>query len=142
MTTIPPQSDVDALRTSALITATNALSSRVQNLADAVQTNNSKLDILQGEVNKKPDDVEVKFITGMAKDDRDRVRNAGFAAAIVSALVAGGVAFGVANEISEDRCEDNRAALITITDFLETISNHTPTVEHTIDKLNELEEHC
>lgn len=80
-----------------LAKATDLLSNRVGALADAVQINNIKIDRLRDEVNQKPDDVEVKLITGLAEAERGKHFRYALATSILSAVIAGVVAFSFAN---------------------------------------------
>lgn len=84
-----------------LARATDLLSSRVAALADAVQINNHKIDQLRKEVNLKPDDVEVKLITGLAQAERARHLKFAVGTALTCAGVAGGIAFYASDSLSD-----------------------------------------
>lgn len=93
-----------------LAVATEVLSSRVGTLADAVQINNAKIDDLQKELNKKPDDAEVRFITGMAATERNRHLRYALATSVVAALFAGAISYTFAErEIAERTRQANIA---------------------------------
>lgn len=106
-------------RASVLATATEALSSRVQTLVDAVQTNNKKIDKLQHEINKKPDDVEVQFITGLASDQRSRHLRYAIVTAIIVSVISSAIAFGTATVLSYKGCKVNAQNITTLVSILE-----------------------
>lgn len=133
----PNPSESDDARQRALVVATETLSSRVSSLADAVQTNNEMISGLRHEVNLKPDDSEVKFITGMAMDDRIRVRNRAIATAIMSALLSGFIAFFIADQRSDARCEKNRVLGTTIVNFLSDLPDPSPTLQRHIGHIQQ-----
>ena len=89
--TPPPRRTAAQIRkdkADALTLATEILSNRVGTLADAVQMNNYKIDRLQKEVNCKPDDTEVRFITGMAKAERTKHLKYAIATGAVTAALS------------------------------------------------------
>lgn len=134
-TTHQPNDDELVSAKRALAIATEALASRVSSLADAVETNNREIQRLRSEVNQKPDDAEVKAITGMAANDRRATRNKALATAVVSALLSGAVAFAIADYRSDHRCQENRDTIAIITDFLDTVPNPRPELVDTAKKL-------
>lgn len=103
-----------------LAVATEVLSSRVGTLADAVQINNFKIDQLQKELNKKPDDAEVQFITGLAKAERKRHFRWAISTALLAAVGSAGVAYKVANEQGQERCQGNAKNIETLVSIIDT----------------------
>lgn len=93
-----------------LAIATETLSNRVAVLADAVQTNNCKIDELRSEVDKKPDDVELTFIAGLANLQRRRQFKYSVATALVSSFLAGGISIYYANQQVQERTKANFSA--------------------------------
>lgn len=102
-----------------LAAATELLSSRVNILAGAVQITNQKIDDLQREVNCKPDDAEVQFISGLAKAERKALFTRISSGAIAAAVVASLVAYGIANYESQQGCQTNAKNIETLVSILE-----------------------
>lgn len=102
-----------------LAAASDLLSSRVGTLVDAVRTNNEKIDRLQHEINQKPDDTEVQFITGLAKDQRTRHLRYAIITAIIASVLSGTVAFATAQVLSHRGCQVNAQNIDTLISILE-----------------------
>lgn len=124
----------------ALLVATQNLADRVQTLADAVATNNNRLDWLKAEVSRKPDDAEVKALTQINAKERKLIRNRALATAVVSAMISGLAAFWVAQEQGHERCEGNQRNISTITHYLDTLNE--PTAEAAVRSLRENRNPC
>lgn len=103
-----------------LAVATEVLSSRVQTLADVVQTNNYKIDKLQKEVNRKPDDTELKWLEEQARLERIKAFRGAVSTGIIAALVAASVAYTAANRAGLDRCEANEQNIETLVSIIDT----------------------
>lgn len=94
---------VAQLRTAALVAATDALSNRVGVLADAVQINNARIETFQEELNKKPDDVELKVASGMASVERGRHLKYAVATGVLAAIVSSLISFYFAHREIDER---------------------------------------
>lgn len=114
-----PKKSAARLKSDALLSATEMLSNRVGTLADAVQTNNYKIDLLQREVNQKPDDQEVKFITGLASEERKRHLKWAVTTALITSVVSGAIAYEVATEQGIERCEVNAQNINTLVSIID-----------------------
>lgn len=90
-------------KATALAVATEVLSNRVQSLADVVQTNNNQMMEFRKELNQKPDDAEVQFISGLAKEERRRHLQYAIATGVISALFAGAIAYAFAEREIRER---------------------------------------
>lgn len=106
-------------RQQTLIAATDLLSRRVGTLADAVQINNSAIDILRKEVNQKPDDVELKLLTGLGSVERQRHLKWSVVTSIIAATLAGAVAYSTAQFQGHQRCQVNAQNINTLVSILE-----------------------
>lgn len=115
---LPKNSTAEA-KAQALASATDLLSNRVAALADAVQTNNHRIEVFQNELNKKPDDEEVQFIACLSKDERRRHLKYAIGTAIITSIVSGYVAYDVANRQGEMRCQGNAQNIETIISILD-----------------------
>lgn len=104
----------------ALAVATEVLSSRVQALADAVQINSNQMIEFAKELNTKPDDTEVQFITGLAQEERKRHLKYAIGTAVIAALVSGYVSYDVAARQSEERCQINAQNIETLVSIIDT----------------------
>lgn len=102
-----------------LADATEKLSSRVSILADAVQITNQKIDDLQREVNCKPDDAEIQFISGLAKAERKALFTRITSGAVAAAVVAAFISYGVASYEGKQRCQINSQNIDTLVSILE-----------------------
>lgn len=103
-----------------LAVATEVLSARVGSLADAVQMNNRKMDDFAKELNRKPDDAEIRFISGLAATERNRHLRYALATALSSSFVAGYIAFNIADRQGEMRCETNARNIETLVSIIDT----------------------
>lgn len=106
-------------KASVLAKATDLLSSRVGTLADAVQTNNYKIDRLQEEINHKPDDTELKFVEDQGRRERRRQFKYALVSMLVTAFLAAYVAYDVSNRQGKERCMVNAKNINTIVSILE-----------------------
>lgn len=107
-------------KASVLAVATEVLSGRVQTLADAVLMNSKQMIEFQKELNKKPDDEEVQFIAGLAKDERRRHLKYAAGTAVIASLISGYVAYDVANREGEMRCLTNSQNIETLVSIIDT----------------------
>lgn len=135
-----------AEKAESLRVATELLSSRVGALADAVQINNARIAELQKEVNCKPDDEEVKLITGMAQAERKQQLKVAIWTAVISSILAatlgGVVAFTTAEKHGEARCKVNAKNIEIIVDLLESRIDPEDTLQPTIDALKANRNEC
>lgn len=129
-----------------LARATELLSARVGTLADAVQINNSKIDKFQKELNRKPDDVEVQLITGMAEAERKRHFKWAIATAVLSSILAATIgaiaAYTVAQKHGQERCRVNDRNIAIIVSFLEGRIDPNDEFQPTIDALKANRNEC
>lgn len=132
--------DEAEVKAEALAVATGVLSSRVQTLADVVQTNNRKIDELQKEVNCKPDDSEVQFIAGLAQQERKKHYRGALGYGVLAAVISGAVGFGAAEIQGQARCKVNAQNINTIVKLLEQADN--PRLQPTIDDLKSNRNDC
>lgn len=112
-----------------LAIATESLTQRVGTLADAVQVNNYKIDLLRNEVDKKPDDEEVRFITGLAQQERAKHLKWAFVTGVVCAVLSGGVAAAYGqhqlherNKIGYSGCVTNNQRAYAVRDTFENVA--------------------
>ena len=89
-----------------LALATEVLSSRVQSLTDVVTTNNKKIDLLQKEVNKKPDDAEVQAIAGFSSVEHKQLLFWAIGIGLVSAIISSSISYAVADGNRQGNCKD------------------------------------
>lgn len=129
-----------------LARATDLLSNRVGTLADVVQINNHKIEQLQSEINKKPDDVELQFITGVAVADRQRLLKWSVATAVGSSILTATIGAIIAFQVSEahgrERCLTNAQNIATIVKILEGASDPTDRLQPFIDDLKSNRNTC
>lgn len=76
-----------------LAVATAALVARVGALADAIQVFNHRIDNFSKELAEKPDDAEVKLITGLAHAERKRHLKWALLSAVVCAAIASSISY-------------------------------------------------
>lgn len=112
MNPTPKKRATAADKAAVLTAATEMLSSRVGTLADAVQINNHKIDQLQHEINKKPDDIELHFISGLAKEERQKFLKYSVITALTAAAVASSVSYLFAQMGIDERVRQNNLACI------------------------------
>lgn len=111
-------------------------------LADAVRINNHKIDLLQSELNKKPDDVEVKLITGMATAERQRHLKWAVTTAVLASILSGVVAYKTAEMQGHGRCKVNAQNIQSLVNLLESIPDPTGRFQPTIDDLKSNRNEC
>jgi hypothetical protein len=138
----PTLAEKAAAKASILAAATDVLSNRVVALTDIVAENNNKIDYLSSEVNKKPDDIEVQFIAGMAGEHRRNMQRNAIASGILAAIVAGGVAFTVADYKGHERCKINQQNIATLVRLLESVPDPDQLFVATIDDLKSNRNEC
>lgn len=102
-----------------LAIATEVLSSRVQGLAELVTINNKQIEGLRSEVNKKPDDVEVQFIAGLARAERLRLLFRMLGVVLLASVISGYVSYQVSQTLGIERCRANSSNINTIVNILD-----------------------
>lgn len=125
-----------------LAKATELLSARVGTLADAVQTNNAKIDQFQSELNKKPDDVELKLIASVTQRERRSVFRKSVGTAILVSLLSGVVAYETAQYQGHQRCQVNDRNIGSIVRLLESLPNDNGRFTTTIADLKANQNDC
>ncbi len=120
MTTPQPKKKSSAAeKAEVLARATDLLSSRVGTLADAVQINNAKIDEFQKELNRKPDDTELKFVEEQARRERRRQFRYALISMIATAFIAAYVSYDVSNRQGKERCETNAKNIETLVGIID-----------------------
>lgn len=123
-----------------LIRATDNLILRVESLTTVVETNNREIGRIRREVNRKPDDSEIQFITGMARRQRRRHLQFTVTTTLLCAVFAGLVSYNVANHKSQERCKDIRRQSESLIQILSEFKN--PRLQFAIDKLTKEKVEC
>ena len=113
-----------------LTAATIRLTEEVVQLATAVSENNSRIDSLQIEIKRKPDDSELKFFM----DENTRIRRYLITVVIipcivVAAILSGFTAYYVADRDSKQRCMNNKATSEKLVGILTSFKNNTNDVK-------------
>lgn len=103
-----------------LAAATEILSARVQTLADVVQINNEAIGALKREVDQKPDDTELQFIAGLARQERKRHLWYAISTALIAMTIGGYTSYTVADYSGTQRCKVNAQNIETLVGILDT----------------------
>jgi hypothetical protein len=127
-----------------LFRATEDLTKKVAILTGVVETNNNTIIRLRKELNQKPDDSEILFITGMAKQQRRRHLEFAVTTSVVSAVLAGAVAFAVADHNSHIRCLENSKQSTALVKLLSRydVSKKNEIIQDAIEELNKSKVEC
>lgn len=136
---------IDALtKQDRLAAATETLTHRVESLTGVVETNNRAVKQLRSEVNRKPDDSEIQFITGMARQQRRRHLRFAVLTSAACAALASSISFATVNHLSKERCLDNAQQSETLIKLLSRFDGDkkNDNIQHAIAELSKNKVDC